>query len=223
MTWARLDDKFPDHKKVVGLSDGAFRLLVVMVCDCANRETDGHIVKADVPRLVRSYKPASLAELIANGNVHDGSEPFVCDDERCAPAEDEVYVHGYLDCNPSHEKLEQDRAATAARKAAWKAKQDEKKNGGKNGGKDGVPNGGKDTAPNPTQTQPNPAQPTGLGLGSDGSTPAADGGVEHRVVDDDIELDPEAVERGRALMERMKASAQAGRSPVTALSEKRPA
>lgn len=198
MTWARLDDKFPDHKKVVGLSDSAFRLLVVMICDCANRETDGHIVKADVPRLVRGYKPASLAELVAAGNVHDGAEPFVCDDERCNPAEDEVYVHGYLDCNPSHDKLEEDRAAAAARKAAWKAKRDAGKNTAKNEGVNAVRNGVPNTHPNPTQ--PNPAQPTGLGSGE--APPAARGvGAS---VDDEVELDPRLVELGRPRMEAMR-------------------
>lgn len=41
MVWVRLEDTFPDHPKVAGLSDGAFRVFVEGLCYCNRHLTDG--------------------------------------------------------------------------------------------------------------------------------------------------------------------------------------
>lgn len=66
MPWARLDDRFPAHKKVRPLSDAAFRLHVSALCWSAENLTDG---KIDGSRLrfvsdVRQPKKATV-ELVA--------------------------------------------------------------------------------------------------------------------------------------------------------------
>lgn len=43
MTWAKLDDDFPNHPKVTDLSDGAFRLHVTAICYAAKWNTFGEI------------------------------------------------------------------------------------------------------------------------------------------------------------------------------------
>jgi len=54
-TWLRLDAGFPDHPKVVGLTDAAFRLEVSAMCYTARNLTDGMVPAAWVPgRLTRS-------------------------------------------------------------------------------------------------------------------------------------------------------------------------
>lgn len=41
MTWVQIDDDYPDHPKVIGLSDAAFRLHVRALCYCNRHLTDG--------------------------------------------------------------------------------------------------------------------------------------------------------------------------------------
>lgn len=40
MSWFHLDDNFPDHRKVAGLSDAAFRLHVAGLAYCSRGLTD---------------------------------------------------------------------------------------------------------------------------------------------------------------------------------------
>ena len=43
MTWVKIDDRMPEHPKVAGLSDRAFRAHVEALCYCAGVLTDGRI------------------------------------------------------------------------------------------------------------------------------------------------------------------------------------
>lgn len=46
MSWVKIDDRFPDHPKVIGLSDKAFRAYIVGLCYAAKHETDGWLPPA---------------------------------------------------------------------------------------------------------------------------------------------------------------------------------
>lgn len=62
--WLRLDDGFPEHPKVVGLTDAAFRLEVSALCYAHRNLTDGHIPDGFVPaRLARSVPALETARL----------------------------------------------------------------------------------------------------------------------------------------------------------------
>ena len=97
MPWANLDDQFPKHPKIVGLSDAAFRLHVSGICYCAQYSTDG-LVQADAVRLlVPRYKPRSLEELIERGlwiPLLDGKA---------------FEIHDYLQWNRSRDEVETER------------------------------------------------------------------------------------------------------------------
>lgn len=67
MSWVNLDDKMPDHPKISRLSDASFRLHIAGVCYCNRHLSDGLIDAEEVPRLVRRFKPAALAELVDGG------------------------------------------------------------------------------------------------------------------------------------------------------------
>jgi len=41
MSWVRLDDGAPGHRKIVGLSDAAFRLWIVGLTYCNQQANDG--------------------------------------------------------------------------------------------------------------------------------------------------------------------------------------
>lgn len=87
MTWARFDDGFPQHPKVVGLSDAAFRLYVACVCYSARNLTDGRVPRAALPTLLPRGAQKAARELITAALLDDDGQ-F-------------VIVHDYLDYNPS--------------------------------------------------------------------------------------------------------------------------
>ena len=110
MSWVNMDDQFPDHKKVAGLSDGAFRLHVAGICYCARHLTDGLIEAEEVPRLVRKYRKSSLDELIERGIWKAATI-------ECAPVAYEI--HDYLQWNDSRETVleRRERAKDRAKKS----------------------------------------------------------------------------------------------------------
>jgi hypothetical protein len=106
MPYLNLDDNFPDHPKVDGLSDGAFRLHVSAMCYAAKHLTDGYIPPERVARLTPRYKPGQRDELIKAGLwlQHDTGHR----------------IHDYLDWNKSRAWWQAKREATAARVAKWR-------------------------------------------------------------------------------------------------------
>ncbi|TYK47175.1 hypothetical protein [Actinomadura decatromicini] len=77
-TYIRLHDGMPDHPKVDGLSDKAFRLLVEAWCWCSRHLTDGHMPaatwrKRSTTRARRELVAAGLAVLLDDDSVrfHD--------------------------------------------------------------------------------------------------------------------------------------------------------
>lgn len=72
-----LDINFDGNPKIVGLSDGAFRLHVSGMLYCKRQHLDGILSLAVVPTLKRGYRPQHLAELLdrmlwveLNGSSH---------------------------------------------------------------------------------------------------------------------------------------------------------
>lgn len=106
MAWANLDDQFPKHPKVVGLTDGAFRLHVSGICYCAQYLTDGVVDADTVPLLMPRYRKQHLDELLTKGRwIRHG---------------DDYEIHDYLDWNRSREQVEaeRERKRTAGKKGA---------------------------------------------------------------------------------------------------------
>lgn len=109
MAYLNVDDGFCDHPAIRGLSDAAFRLHVAGMNRCARYLTDGVILAADVPDLVRRYKPAALAELVEKG--------------RWAPMGETAYeIVGYLEHNDSREVVEERKRKKRERQEKWLAK-----------------------------------------------------------------------------------------------------
>lgn len=94
-TYVRIHDGMPDHPKVDGLSDAAFRLLVTVWCWCSRHLTDGAVPAATWQKRGREKV---RAELIAAGLVdlrEDGS----------------VYMHDYTDHQRTAEEVNRIREA----------------------------------------------------------------------------------------------------------------
>lgn len=93
-TYIRLHDGMPDHPKVDGLSDRAFRLLVESWCWCSRHLTDGRIPattwkKRGTPAARRELEAAGLIEQVVDGAyvMHDYLEHQRSADEVAAMRE----------------------------------------------------------------------------------------------------------------------------------------
>ena len=112
MTWVKLDDGFPEHPKVIGLSDGAFRLHVAALAYSARRVTDGVIPHAALPALYQRSPDKLAAALVTAGLWHQPGHE--CGE--CEPVEAGTYLlHGFLNYNPSREQVTADRDAARER------------------------------------------------------------------------------------------------------------
>jgi hypothetical protein len=99
MGWAKFDDQFTDHPKVVAAGPMAELLAMRAVIYCAKHETDGHILEAQLPRLavgIPSVK-RQVAALVSAGlwTVDESGAGW--------------WVHDFLDYHPSREMKEQER------------------------------------------------------------------------------------------------------------------
>jgi hypothetical protein len=116
MTWVRLDDGFPDHPKVDAAGPLAAWLYVCGLAYCARFLTDGHIPADRVARLAAVAEPLALAARLVEVGLW----------ERTTGG---YRVHDYAEYQPSAADVRRDRAATAARQAAWR----DRRNGASNG------------------------------------------------------------------------------------------
>jgi len=105
MPWVNLDDQFPKHPKVAGLSDSEFRLHVSGICYCSQYLTDGLVPIEVVPLLMaRHQRPlrglADRGLWVPHGDVYE--------------------IHDYLQWNRSREQIEyeRNRKSKAGRKGA---------------------------------------------------------------------------------------------------------
>lgn len=72
MSWVRLDDQFPDHPKVAGLSNDAFCLHVTAMCWTAKQQTDGKLPSRLLSRLAwRCQDPVMAKEELVTAGVWD--------------------------------------------------------------------------------------------------------------------------------------------------------
>lgn len=100
MVWVKLDDGFPDHEKVVGLSDGAFRAYVTALCGSARVLTDGRIGKERIKVWIGA---ARRVDELLNAGLLERDE------------DGELRIHDYLRFNPSRAQVLAEREAAAER------------------------------------------------------------------------------------------------------------
>ena len=91
-SFLKLHNGMPEHPKVVGLSDEAFRALVELWCYCSRNLTDGHVAGALANRLASAK---ALAELVSARLVDENGDDYV--------------MHDYLKHQQSKEQVERTR------------------------------------------------------------------------------------------------------------------
>ena len=118
MPWANIDDRFPSHPKIGGLTDGAFRLHVSGICYSSQYLTDGLIPATAVPSLMLRYKSRFLDELVQRGLWYQQNGSY--------------QIHDYLQWNKSKAEIREKREhirqvrSEAGKKGAaskWEGKQ----------------------------------------------------------------------------------------------------
>lgn len=99
MTWIKLEDTFPDHPRVAGLTDAAKVAFIEGLCYCSRHLTDGMI-----PRSVagRFWRRSVVDELVASGLWADEAG--------------DVVVTEYLVHQRSREQVENERTRDRVRK-----------------------------------------------------------------------------------------------------------
>jgi hypothetical protein len=102
--WAKLDDQFPEHPRIVGLSDKAFRLHVAAICLSARKLTDGHIGTTDARILeaITRTRAKHADELVEAGVWQVNGAGWV--------------IRDYLDYNPPAEQVKERRRRDVERK-----------------------------------------------------------------------------------------------------------
>jgi hypothetical protein len=113
VTWVQIDDQFPEHRKIAGLSDAAFRLHFSGIAYCSRQLTDGLIEADAVPTLVRKFRPAALAEIVDRGLWKPITLPG-------APKPAVYEIHDYLQWNPSREVVLARREKASERARKWR-------------------------------------------------------------------------------------------------------
>lgn len=144
MTWVRLDDRFPSHRKVALLSDRAFRLYVSALCWSSENLTEGKILDRELTVVARVRSMKATARELEAAQLWDRLP-------------DGWQIHDYLDFNPTSEQVRAERDANAARqkrfrdrKAAAKAEAEAQEKIESNGVTNGVSNGVSNGTPCPS-------------------------------------------------------------------------
>lgn len=106
-TWVKIDDGFPDHPKIVGLSDLAFRVHISGLCYAGRYLTDGFVPMSIASRLANGDM-ATIAELSSVGLWLDDVE------------NNGFRIHDYLAHQTSKSEVEQKRSLTRERQKRYR-------------------------------------------------------------------------------------------------------
>lgn len=112
MSWVRLDDGAPGHRKIVGLSDAAFRLWIVGLTYCNQQANDGRFSAASA-RILTGY--------LASPELGRGAIAELCTAGLWAETADGYEVHDYLEYQPSQEERASANRAAAERMRKMRA------------------------------------------------------------------------------------------------------
>jgi hypothetical protein len=107
MTWVKIDDSFPNHPKIVGLSDKAFRIHISGLCYCGTYLTDGFV-------------PMTIAARFANEDMQYIVELTKAGLWREAPQDNGFHIHDYLAHQTSKTQVEEKRQTVRERQKRYR-------------------------------------------------------------------------------------------------------
>jgi hypothetical protein len=109
MPWAKLDDQFPDHPKVVQAGPAAAWLHVCAICYASRYLTDGFVPVGQVRKLADVPDSDALAAKLVQVGLWEA-------------ADGGFRVHDYLKYNPSRAQVMAERERNAARQEQWRTR-----------------------------------------------------------------------------------------------------
>jgi hypothetical protein len=107
MTWVKIDDSFPNHPKIVGLTDKAFRIHISGLCYCGTYLTDGFV-------------PMTIAARFANEDMQYIVELTKAGLWRESPQDNGFYIHDYLAHQTSKTQVEEKRQTVRERQKRYR-------------------------------------------------------------------------------------------------------
>jgi hypothetical protein len=107
VTWVKIDDSFPNHPKIVGLSDKAFRIHISGLCYCGTYLTDGFV-------------PMTIAARFANEDMQYIVELTQAGLWREAPQDNGFHIHDYLAHQTSKTQVEEKRQTVRERQKRYR-------------------------------------------------------------------------------------------------------
>ena len=107
MTWVKIDDSFPNHPKIVGLSDKAFRIHISGLCYCGTYLTDGFI-------------PMTIAAQLCNNDFNYIAELCEAGLWKEAMTENGFRIHDYLAHQTSKTQVEEKRQTVRERQKRYR-------------------------------------------------------------------------------------------------------
>ena len=127
MTWVKIDDSFPNHPKIVGLTDKAFRIHISGLCYCGTYLTDGFV-------------PMTIAARFANEDMQYIVELTQAGLWREAPQDNGFHIHDYLAHQTSKTQVEEKRQTVRERQKRYRDKHKATEPAQSEGGDDGWSN-----------------------------------------------------------------------------------
>lgn len=107
MTWVKIDDSFPNHPKIVGLSDKAFRIHISGLCYCGTYLTDGFI-------------PMTIARTLCDNDFNYIAELCEAGLWKEAMSENGFRIHDYLAHQTSKTQVEEKRQTVRERQKRYR-------------------------------------------------------------------------------------------------------
>ena len=105
MTWIKIDDSFPDHPRIIGLSNEAFRTHIHGLCYCGRFLTDGFIPSAALSKI---GSLEAVKELVEAGLWSDEGKTGG------------YLIYGYLDHQTSKKQVEEKRESMRERQKRYR-------------------------------------------------------------------------------------------------------
>jgi hypothetical protein len=127
VTWVKIDDSFPNHPKIVGLTDKAFRIHISGLCYCGTYLTDGFV-------------PMTIAARFANEDMQYIVELTQAGLWREAPQDNGFHIHDYLAHQTSKTQVEEKRQTVRERQKRYRDKHKVTEPAQSEGGDDGWSN-----------------------------------------------------------------------------------
>ncbi len=114
--WARFDDEFPDHPKVLAAGPLAGWLHVCAICYACRYLTDGFIPEGQIRRLADVDEPSLLVGRLVSAGLWE-------------VVRGGYQIHDFLAYQPSKAGIEHERAEQKRRTAEWRERQEARRNG----------------------------------------------------------------------------------------------